>query len=837
MAFIEIGPNENCNRDCVECLPQFKTASMPGMDQSLVVTRVNDATAGHTTRALAADAEKDRQYIRAKLAQSGDAIRSRWKKKGKDKREAMILEAQSNLYRDKWPELRTMFDYDDFTDGKGFLSMDSRDTEAVGKAQSLNERLKNSQLLPYLNIETLKEDPMRLLSLLHHRSESKLEDWVMFDLQQMKLSVEGGSISRHYNSNCVVMYGDKYGELIMWDRAQCHRWNCIGYPRAVLVLEAQSTLLGFLRRVVDIIAPQDAGIEGSTEWSTLAAAGFKSSGEVEYWSTFSNQAFSAPPTFDPEAALKSARAQLAAAEDHLRFLQTDAVYIQNLLGKQRRGEHFTQMPTEKVWKLLVADLLVFPITHVRQLRNVVDECKNLVGLYSTYKYEINVGQALPKEYERALGALELLCINLYQGERIELEKILPTVPGFHRNYKYVTTSKGEHGSLLRNIDNGADNKDISEAYFRREPLYYALINLCKNPEDVDAIRVPFLMGFIDDHLAHANSKERARIDQKLYDHLARMSVYGEIFTALRMTRPLSAGFAYDTATEEEKQRRTWRHWRCTPGNLTDGESKKVSELLLALYETPMPAGKKDQAWLDRAAEARKHLAAFWTYARQVRRREVADVGFTDADIEENVALFAADQTEEYTAEATAETEMVEKIIAAEAAKKQKVGRGAVQTSWGDTKPMEVELPVARMKPKTRPEDYAPTASIDNGVAEAAPDADAEQEGQRIPVKAESLRIFAKMFPSSAAVVFKGAVRWQQFVTAMADAGCSATHTGGSAVSFDQCASTGAGGTIVFHKPHPDPEVDAVMLQTMGKRLRKWFGWDADVFVEREKGVK
>lgn len=53
-----------------------------------------------------------------------------------------------------------------------------------------------------------------------------------------------------------------------------------------------------------------------------------------------------------------------------------------------------------------------------------------------------------------------------------------------------------------------------------------------------------------------------------------------------------------------------------------------------------------------------------------------------------------------------------------------------------------------------------------------------------------------------------------------------TQSSGSAVSFKNDM-----GTIVFHQPHPDPTIDPIMLLSMGKRLRKWFGWDAGVFVE------
>ena len=93
---------------------------------------------------------------------------------------------------------------------------------------------------------------------------------------------------------------------------------------------------------------------------------------------------------------------------------------------------------------------------------------------------------------------------------------------------------------------------------------------------------------------------------------------------------------------------------------------------------------------------------------------------------------------------------------------------------------------------------------------------------RIFVKPENLTLFAAMFPTD-----KGQTRsfsWKHFLQAMVDAGFSVTQGSGSALSFkNDC------GVMVFHQPHPEPTIDPVVLLSMGKRLRKWFGWGTDVF--------
>ncbi|KAF2750954.1 hypothetical protein M011DRAFT_507399 [Sporormia fimetaria CBS 119925] len=76
------------------------------------------------------------------------------------------------------------------------------------------------------------------------------------------------------------------------------------------------------------------------------------------------------------------------------------------------------------------------------------------------------------------------------------------------------------------------------------------------------------------------------------------------------------------------------------------------------------------------------------------------------------------------------------------------------------------------------------------------------------------------------------VDWDVFVAALGEAGFAARSGGGSMVSFKERAGTG---TIIFHKPHPTPKIDPIMLQSMGKRMNKWFRWHRGVFAVVEKG--
>ncbi|KAM3425376.1 hypothetical protein BST61_g7322 [Cercospora zeina] len=99
----------------------------------------------------------------------------------------------------------------------------------------------------------------------------------------------------------------------------------------------------------------------------------------------------------------------------------------------------------------------------------------------------------------------------------------------------------------------------------------------------------------------------------------------------------------------------------------------------------------------------------------------------------------------------------------------------------------------------------------------------------IRVKHESLVVFQKMYRADTESTQGGTIRWQVFVQAMKDAGFSAEEAAGSAVSF----RSSLGGSVCFHRPHPEPVLHPIMLYAMAQRLTKWFGSTSDTFVLRE----
>jgi hypothetical protein len=156
------------------------------------------------------------------------------------------------------------------------------------------------------------------------------------------------------------------------------------------------------------------------------------------------------------------------------------------------------------------------------------------------------------------------------------------------------------------------------------------------------------------------------------------------------------------------------------------------------------------------------------------------------------------------------------ILASEAATKpHELVSDDAATRWDSGPELKQSAPLPsrpKSKIKTRPE-VSVTSEDAADVAEAPKTSVVEE--MRVPpvatiqVKAESLRVLTRMFPSTSEEYAGKPVEWRSFVSAMEDAGFPAAQSAGSAVTFMK----EGGGRIVFHKPHPIAKIEQTMLQS------------------------
>lgn len=140
--------------------------------------------------------------------------------------------------------------------------------------------------MEYLKIETLKDDPALLLSLMFNRSYHHPEKYVAFDSSQLDHWWSIGSVLGVHSPKCVDMHGDDYGELVEWDKNAAHRRDILGFPRSLLILRAQRRVMAILKSAVEQLIDNCESLEQlevSTQFNfkVPAAQGFFSGYEFK----------------------------------------------------------------------------------------------------------------------------------------------------------------------------------------------------------------------------------------------------------------------------------------------------------------------------------------------------------------------------------------------------------------------------------------------------------------------------------------------------------------------------------------------------------------------------
>lgn len=166
--------------------------------------------------------------------------------------------------------------------------------------------------------------------------------------------------------------------------------------------------------------------------------------------------------------------------------------------------------------------------------------------------------------------------------------------------------------------------------------------------------------------------------------------------------------------------------------------------------------------------------------------------------------------------------------AAEPSKTTSLAGTPLQTTWDEpAAPSAVPLTGTKTKKKTRPSKTS-TFSIDDKECEAELVTSAPSpQASSVLVSSKSLTLFVRMFTTNPDT--PGEIYWTDFVSAMADAGCSIMPGGGSCFTFTHVDEEGTKRSMVFHRPHPEPSMSKERLKSFGSRLNRRWSWTEATF--------
>ena len=504
---------------CSDCRQYWRTSHEQFQLPKIYEGDVSQIQAAMIVQRLVESARTAKQELTKLVIDHGDLFMSRWKKRSKDKKQDILLQAN-----DKLPSRRSILFYN--------LCMSNSAGDVYDLKSSRTAAFRLSALLPYLAIDMLKDNPSRIFALVHQRSSSAIEDWSAFDMHQTRDAWNAGLFAVDYSPSCVVMFGQEYGRIVPFEAASTHRGDTMGYPRAKLVLEAQAELYSFLTKVVTItLEGADLTTTSSVKWSAMCQEGFRSTGEIVQWSSYSNAPFSSPPILDLDAIVDIAQLRFDAAADHLSLLQTEPAYMRRHLRMLLQGQFHKNSSRQDAFVML-DDMIACEVRSLSWWLCMKDAAESTRDVYKRYSNQIRRGSPLPREVDDALASLErkLATFMNYRCAIFSVQIMLR--PGFAQYFETTGLEKDGTTTTRRIAGGGSSSRD-----FKSDPLFWCLSNIGGEPDQIQHLDHAHLFAFLEAHLANADLKERSRLDQVIFDDLSDLAANHQMLSAVRLGRP------------------------------------------------------------------------------------------------------------------------------------------------------------------------------------------------------------------------------------------------------------------------------------------------------------
>ncbi|TKX24429.1 hypothetical protein C1H76_3035 [Elsinoe australis] len=832
----------DCEGDqCDVCFQQFFPAAVIVTDkqaQSMISTLVNGIM-------------DDLAYLRNAISQHGPNIASRWRNKSKAKR-TDLLSQHTSLFPQKWGALHLLDAHSENSPDRQFMidtvTKSAKDSDKLVMTYLSNHihkflldfmaksEWRDTWLLPYLDIETLAEDPARLLGLFHQRARYHPSEWVGFDNTQLVLSEHLAVLNPTFNKNCVVLKATGYGSLVPWDAEKAHRWQIVGFNKAHHLFTAQAAMMRFLAKMVCQLVPTSVVIEPfeladpptSPVFDLLHLSKDRPTSTLR--SHYVEQPFRSPPRCKPEQMLNDVRTRWRAAADELELLQIDPAYLQLRVRELASGSYFMHVGATEKWNWFTDEIILNALRRETYWRQLVWECENLVRAY--HLSDSSAEQTHPSEYDVMLYVVLDCCVELLALQIEMLQFGLPFQKGFENNYdfeSYVDTKTGARQPRV-----------IRSDYFVKDPLFWSLSCIGFDDYRPFTLDPVFNLRVLDDYITNAAKGDKGRLNQQTYDQIGDIAVVDEIRFSVRCdtTRCQKITSAMRKEIMRHPQRINYIK-----------KIQKVSFVQINLglrgslcdaSSGPLwPTGPKNEEWLAKADQYRANTSRFWARLRTHYKSGLIKAGFSEDFIRTEIDNVSADQSRAFSVELEAErSEILRRVHMTNTAKSVRPSQRDYSPLWLDPVYTHKEnAPIlSPLVPKVKTRRAA--SKTDDSLIETHEDMDeAQKSPKHVDVAKENLLVFKQMFPNGVEH-FSRRLSWQHFCKAMVDAGFSLHQGSGSSVCFKQTTKTNedldgdSEGSIVFHRPHPHSSIDPVMLRSMGKRMSKWFGWHRELFVER-----
>ncbi|KAL8833660.1 MAG: hypothetical protein Q9170_004146 [Blastenia crenularia] len=823
--------------ECSECLTQYRALKLQDEPVWFYSLPLDDCGAFHIARGYTLSMIENIPFLIGQINAFGHRIVKRWVRRTSQSRKDFLLSVDSELY----PVNNPIVDLA---------------TRLMGESVLEQVKYRRAYLLPYLNLDCLSSDPRNVLRLLHYRTSYLPEQWVIFDNAVIQKAWERAiRLPERSVEGCITMCGSYYGFWKPFDHDEVHQGHAYGAPRGLLILEAQSKLLRFLRKFCEVILANpdvpkashpgqvtsastitlEDRAKNSRKWSSMIDEGSPRSKD-DPWQSFSsfyvNLPFSSPPSFDIDRMIEIAQNQATEAQDELWLLQTDPAYFHERAKyhESRWGDFakLYRLTKRRKYSNIAFVMTIKALIRARDWQWILEECQDVKQLLDSCVDDIGMERSLPLRCSNALVALTMLLRKNEFNYKGNLNRCLLRSEGFGSMFEL--THIGDLSKPAWAF--GYDLRDPKTLY-KRDRTGWCLSQLGKGFDDAFACPQDQVLLHLDEHL-RTSKQEKQRIDQETNKWISDLAAVEKILTLLYYHRPKFQAATLDPEHLASLIQKPWLHLirrevavPKTPESTTLG----IDGPLLPLSDFKMPKGTRDESWLARRDESHTALQKMWEAARGGYQRilELKDVNqdIIDAGLEQ---MKQGESTEHLYQLDLEKQEILDRLNAAKV-------HTLLSHKHEDFIPIAAPSGVVwkedlallqKDKIKTRPPDVQPAPS-------APPTPVLEVQPPPLLYEIEpgttAYRIVILLFPDPNDDPSKECLDWLEFVAAMAEFGLRAEHRGGSAFTFKgdirlpEVPLETRSRSINFHMPHPSTEMSPVLLRSMGRRLNRRYGWE------------
>ncbi|KAI4177545.1 MAG: hypothetical protein LQ346_007672 [Caloplaca aetnensis] len=823
---------------CSECLEHYPVKGDGG---------INDNQAFLLASVYTSSIFTDLKQLRSHVQLSGHLILKRWRRRTPAKRKQLLKQVDPDLYPTDFPLMDLA-------------------TQRVCTSVEEQSKYRYAYLAPYLNLECLSDDSANLIKLLHHRASSRPEDWVAFDDSVIKSAFDQKAIRVMFADGCITMSGPQFGAWKNVDLAEMNADQAYSAWRALLILDAQAHVLKFLGKFCEAIlghserpspsqgpssdltktaAQSEIGdfiLPDCGKWLQFISSGSQpSKGEpwVSYSSLYSSEPFGPPPEFDVDMMMEIAENQMSEAQDELWLMQTDCSYFHERARyhEAQFKEDFTKIrrlsQREKYGHISYLST-VGVLIRARDWQWLKEECRHMQHLLCELGTKIGKQKALSNSYAEALVSVRTL-LTIHRRYCMEhLKTCMLTSEAFKSAFRLIGLSdpKAKGWSFEFTVDD-------YPTLHKRDRTAWCLYHLAGAEGDSRALPHAQTLQYLDEQLARSGKEESNRLDKEMDSAISDLAAVERISTILQYHRPnfLPPHMHADPATDQRMTERAWVNLhlkgRKVPAHITS-TSLGLDMPLHPLEQFRMPKGGKDETWIAKRDRAHQALRTLWAKAREAYQTMLLAQNASQEHIDPQLEQMKQCESPEQLLQLEVEkSKILDRLNAA----KVRASSGLLlpvpesfPSSSASSRPEKYTPQLVKDKPKTRPQDPTPVPPSPPVPVEAPP-----------PVlyllKPNSVvhRVVTHLFPDPHDDRNKGSLDWLDFVAAMAALGFRAENRGGSVFTFKgmiklpETPLEARSRSINFHKPHPSTEMSAVILQGLGKRLRRRYGWEWENF--------